>query len=258
MSWLSRRLAAVFGGAKDSSEKVPEPAASRADEHMLQDANEDLPPTAAIANTAHDVHREEGPPAGGANRALGSAFNSGGMSQFEIEAAASLPSDMPVAADRPENVDAGVDQMLEEPVALGAKRKREEDNSGAVSPGTVQKKKKSLEARRAEIRAEVEEMAESKIKSELASKGFSTEQTLLFVDLVELLVETRLDPEAEEEVQEAREPSSSAASQSNGEHDQQQGESAATGSSAATAPCSRARVRPLSHCRVRPLSQHRA
>ena len=55
-------------------------------------------PTAAIANTAHDVHREEGPPAGGANRALGSAFNSGGMSQFEIEAAASLPSDMPVAA----------------------------------------------------------------------------------------------------------------------------------------------------------------
>ena len=146
-------LAAVFGGAKDSSEKVPEPAASRADEHMLQDANE----------------------------------------------------------DRPENVDAGVDQMLEEPVALGAKRKREEDNSGAVPPGTV-----------------------------------------------ELLVETRLDPEAEEEVQEAREPSSSAASQSNGEHDQQQVESAATGSSAATAPCSRARVRPLSHCRVRPLSQHRA
>jgi hypothetical protein len=50
---------------------------------------------AAIANTAHDVHREEGPPAGGANRALGSAFNSGGMSQYEIEALASLPSDMP-------------------------------------------------------------------------------------------------------------------------------------------------------------------
>ena len=200
MSWISRGLKAVFGGAKDSAEKVPEPAASRADEHNLQNANE----------------------------------------------------------DRPENGDAGVDQMLEEPVALGAKRKREEDNSGAVTPGTAQKKKKSLEARRAEIRAEVEEMAESKIKSELASKGVSTEETLLFVDLVELLMETRLDPEAEEEVQEAREPSSSAASQSNGEHDQQQVESAATGSSAATAPCSRARVRPLSHCRVRPLSQHRA
>jgi len=233
MSWLSR----LFRGAKDSSEKVPEPAASRADEHNLQDANEDLPPTAAIANTAHDVHREEPEPA--ASRA----------DEHNLQNA---------NEDRPENGDAGVDQMLEEPVALGAKRKREEDNSGAVTPGTVQKKKKSLEARRAEIRAEVEEMAESKIKSELASKGVSTEETLLFVDLVELLMETRLDPEAEEEVQEAREPSSSAASQSNGEHDQQQVESAATGSSAATSPCSRARVRPLSHCRVRPLSQHRA
>ena len=46
MSWLrqlSGGLKAVLGGAKDSSEKAPEPAASRADENMLQNANEDPP-----------------------------------------------------------------------------------------------------------------------------------------------------------------------------------------------------------------------
>jgi hypothetical protein len=42
--------------------------------------------TEGIFEYQDGLHREEGPPAGGANRALGSAFNSGGMSKFKTEA----------------------------------------------------------------------------------------------------------------------------------------------------------------------------
>jgi len=42
--------------------------------------------TEGICEYQDGVHRAEGPPAGGANRVLGCAFNSGGMSKFKIEA----------------------------------------------------------------------------------------------------------------------------------------------------------------------------
>ncbi len=62
------------------------PSAMSSASSRAETPEREISPMLAIASTAHDVHRKEGPPPGGANRALGGAFNSGGMSQFKVEA----------------------------------------------------------------------------------------------------------------------------------------------------------------------------